>query len=781
MKYIIGSRGSRLALIQTKYVQDKLAKTYPEHTFEIQIIKTKGDKIQNKPLDKIGGKGLFVKEIEEKIISGEIHMGVHSMKDMPSTPAKGLVFTKAWKREDPRDVLILRTAKHLSDLREGAVIGTGSKRRAFQLLKQRPDLKIVNIRGNVDTRLRKMEEEKLDGIVLAAAGLIRLGMEDVITQYLEAEEMISAPAQGVLALEVREDQKELQRMLDVFSDEETVREVCAERSFLEQMRGSCHTPAGARCQKTEQGYKLDAMFGSEDGSRQVYTKVYGTDPEILAQTAVENIKKQLAGTVYLIGAGPGDPELITVKGKEILKKADCVIYDRLIPQQLLDETKDGCEHIYVGKENHHHTMKQEQINELLAQKALQYDIVVRLKGGDPFVFGRGGEEAIYLGAQGIYCEVIPGISSCIAAAEFAGIPVTHRGISKGFRVVTAHDRRNQLSDLNFASMAKSEETLVFLMGLSKLEEIKENLLKHGMNADTPVAVISNAASRKQKTCAATLNTIQEKAKQEKLTSPAVIVVGDVVKLQKEIRKTEDITYHLVTKVGNQPSKLAQLLKDHGYKIKEFQTGEISYKKALISKEELEKVTYLIFTSRYGVHGFMKQMKASNLDLRDLFGKKIVVVGEKTKDVLKEYGIIADLMPEIAGETGLSKLLKQEVCAKDVILYCKGTSGGETLKETLAPICQVTEKVMYENKPVHSKEMPEIKDIKSISFTCASSVKRFFDQIEEKEKREWTDHIPCISIGEKTTKQLKKTGVKHILEAKDTTYQSMFDKIREFML
>lgn len=781
MKYIIGSRGSRLALIQTKYVQDKLAKTYPEHTFEIQIIKTKGDKIQNKPLDKIGGKGLFVKEIEEKIISGEIHMGVHSMKDMPSTPAKGLAFTKAWKREDPRDVLILRTAKHLSDLREGAVIGTGSKRRAFQLLKQRPDLKIVNIRGNVDTRLRKMEEEKLDGIVLAAAGLIRLGMEDVITQYLEPEEMISAPAQGVLALEVREDQKELQEMLDVFSDEETMSEVCAERSFLEQMGGSCHTPAGARCQKTEQGYKLDAMFGNEDGSRQAYTKVYGTDPEILAQAAVENIKKQMAGTVYLIGAGPGDPELITVKGKEILKKADCVIYDRLIPQQLLDETKDGCEHIYVGKENHHHTMKQEQINELLAQKALQYDIVVRLKGGDPFVFGRGGEEVIYLANQGIHCEVVPGISSCIAAAELAGIPVTHRGISKGFRVVTAHDRRNQLSDLNFASMAKSEETLVFLMGLSKLEEIKENLLKHGMNAGTPVAVISNAASTKQKTCAATLNTIQEKVKQEKLTSPAVIVVGDVVKLQKEIRKSEDTISHLVTKVGDQPSKLAQLLKDHGYKIKEFQTGEISYKKDLISKEELAKVTYLIFTSRYGVHGFMKQMKASNLDLRNLFDKKIVVVGEKTKDVLKEYGIIADLMPEKAGETGLSKLLKQEVCAKDVIWYCKGTSGGETLKEILMPICQVTEKIMYKNEPVHSNEMPEIKDIKSISFTCASSVKRFFDQIEEEEKQEWIDHIPCISIGEKTTTQLQKTGVKHILEAKDTTYQSMFDKIRESML
>lgn len=329
MKYIIGSRGSRLALIQTKYVQEKLAKAYPEHTFEIQIIKTKGDKIQNKPLDKIGGKGLFVKEIEEKIISGEMHMGVHSMKDMPSTPAKGLVFTKVWKREDPRDVLILRTAKHLSELREGAVIATGSKRRAFQLLKLRPDLQIINIRGNVDTRLRKMEEQQLDGIVLAAAGLKRLGMEDVITQYLAPEDMISAPAQGALALEVREDQKELQKMLDVFCDEETMNEVCAERNFLEQMGGSCHTPAGARCQKTDQGYELYAMFGNEDGSKQAYTKVYGTCPEILAQTAIKNIKKQLAGIVYLIGAGPGDPGLITVKGKEILKKADCVIYDRI--------------------------------------------------------------------------------------------------------------------------------------------------------------------------------------------------------------------------------------------------------------------------------------------------------------------------------------------------------------------------------------------------------------------------------------------------------------------
>ena len=452
----------------------------------------------------------------------------------------------------------------------------------------------------------------------------------------------------------------------------------------------------------------------------------------------------------------------------------------MIPQELLDETKEGCEHIYVGKENHHHTMKQEQINELLAQKALQYDIVVRLKGGDPFVFGRGGEEALYLADHGIYCEVVPGISSCIAAAELAGIPVTHRGISKGFRVVTAHDRRNQLSDLNFASMAKSEETLVFLMGLSKLEEITTNLLKNGMDANTPVAVVSSAASTKQQTCEATLNTIHEKVKQEKLSSPAVIVVGDVVKLQKQIQKQEDATCHLVTKIENQPSKLAQILKDHGYKIKELQTGEISYRYGRISKEELAKVTYLIFTSRYGIHGFMKQMKSSNLDLRDLFDKKMVVVGEKTKDVLMQYGIIADLMPEEAGEINLSELMKQEVDAKDVVWYCKGISGGEKLKKALTPICQVTEKIMYENNRKILSEIPEMKDIRSVSFTCASSARRFFDQIGE-EKQQWIENIPCISIGEKTTKQLREIGVRHILESKDTTYVSMFYKIKESML
>lgn len=293
MKYVIGTRGSKLALVQANFVCDMLQKAYPEQEFEIKIVKTKGDMIQDRPLNQIGDKGLFVKEIEEQLLSGEVQIGVHSMKDMPAELPEGLTFTKAWKREDPRDVLILREKDSLEELPQGAVIGTGSKRREFQLKKLRPDLKVVDIRGNVDTRLRKMEEQQLDGIVLAAAGLHRLGMEERITQYLEAEQMISAPAQGILALEIRTDDAVLRKMLDDLSDADTEIIAQAERGFLQKIGGDCHRPIGAVCQKEGAGYRLRAMFGNEDGSQIAYGDVTGENPKVLADVAVSQIRQAL--------------------------------------------------------------------------------------------------------------------------------------------------------------------------------------------------------------------------------------------------------------------------------------------------------------------------------------------------------------------------------------------------------------------------------------------------------------------------------------------------------
>lgn len=294
MQFVIGTRGSKLALVQAEYVQERLQERYPEHTFTLKIIKTKGDKIQNKSLSAIGDKGLFVKEIERELLDGEIQLAVHSMKDMPGEISEGLCFANAWEREDPSDVLILREAESLSDLPEHAVIGTGSKRRVCQLLALRPDLTIVDIRGNVDTRLKKMQEQKLDGIVLAAAGLKRLHMESVITQYFTPEEMIPAAAQGTLAIELRSQDTELLSMVNAFSDAKAQRIAQTERAFLQQIGGDCHMPIGAHATILADGnIRLRALFGDADGKQIATCEKVGSDPKALAADAVLELQKRL--------------------------------------------------------------------------------------------------------------------------------------------------------------------------------------------------------------------------------------------------------------------------------------------------------------------------------------------------------------------------------------------------------------------------------------------------------------------------------------------------------
>ena len=275
MNVIIGTRGSKLALAQAEYVKNRLQKHYPQNSYELKIISTKGDREQKKALDQIGDKGLFVREIEQELLDGTISLAVHSMKDMPA------------EREDPRDVLILREAVSLEELPQHAVIGTGSRRRAFQLLQLRKDLRITGIRGNVDTRIKKMQEEQLDGIVLAAAGLHRLGRTSLITQYFEPEQMIPAAAQGTLALELREDHKELFEQVNALSDIVTEEITCAERLFLKGTGGDCHMPIGAYACKLPDGrMQLLGMVGSADGSSIKKCKVFGETPQEAAQRAL---------------------------------------------------------------------------------------------------------------------------------------------------------------------------------------------------------------------------------------------------------------------------------------------------------------------------------------------------------------------------------------------------------------------------------------------------------------------------------------------------------------
>ena len=236
--------------------------------------------------------------------------------------------------------------------------------------------------------------------------------------------------------------------------------------------------------------------------------------------------------VYLTGAGPGDMELLTIKALRVVREADVIIYDRLANPDILKEAKDGCEFVYVGKKDSHHSMPQEQINETIYQNALKYKNVVRLKGGDPLVFGRGGEEGIYLRERDIKFEFIPGITSAIAVPEYAGIPVTHRGITVSFRVVTGHESKNkehsQITWENF----KSDDTIVFLMGLHRLKHISKKLIQIGKPSDYPVAVISRGTTKDEKTVVGTLDTIWKLAKD--LPTPALIVVGKVVELREQL-------------------------------------------------------------------------------------------------------------------------------------------------------------------------------------------------------------------------------------------------------
>lgn len=296
MKIIVGSRGSTLALTQTNWVIEALKEKNPYIDFEIKVIKTKGDIIQNVSLDKIGDKGIFVKEIENELLEGKIDIAIHSMKDMPSEVPKGLKFTPSPQREDYRDVLILRDGLgSLDDVPKGGKIGTGSKRRKFQLLNHRPDLQIVPIRGNVETRIKKIETERLDGVILAAAGVIRMGLAHRISEFIDESIVLPAPAQGALAIEIKRDREDLEEIINAIEDRDTNVQIKAERSFLKAVNGGCHIPVGALCRINKNEIILDGLLGKEDGSNIIRKRISGKlgEEELLGKKLANEILKEM--------------------------------------------------------------------------------------------------------------------------------------------------------------------------------------------------------------------------------------------------------------------------------------------------------------------------------------------------------------------------------------------------------------------------------------------------------------------------------------------------------
>lgn len=491
----------------------------------------------------------------------------------------------------------------------------------------------------------------------------------------------------------------------------------------------------------------------------------------------------MSGKVYLIGAGPGDPGLITVKGRESIEAADVVVYDFLAAPALLSFANTKAELIYVGKKGGDHTLSQEGINSLLVEKASQGLTVARLKGGDPFIFGRGGEEAEVLIDAGIPFEIVPGVTSAIAAPAYAGIPLTHRKYTSTVAFVTGHeDPDKDSSSIDWDTLATGIGTLVFLMGVKNLPRIVEKLIAHGRTADTPVALVRWGTTLNQKTVTGTLETIVDEVRKAGLRSPAVIVVGDVVRLRKTMRWFEDKPLFgkriVVTRARSQASDLVDRLQKMGAECLEYPTIEIvppednlQLDKAI---EVLDTFDWLVFTSVNGVNRFFQRLFETGHDCRALGNLKTACIGPATSQRLLDFGVRSDIIPEnYRAESVVEAFTAQDMQGRRVLLP-RADGARPVLPEELEKMGAVVEEVItYRAQPVADKA-PELierlaeKSIDMITFTSSSTVSNFKALLPEEHSNELLENVAIASIGPITSDTARKLGFEVHVTAEEYT-------------
>jgi uroporphyrinogen III methyltransferase/synthase len=458
------------------------------------------------------------------------------------------------------------------------------------------------------------------------------------------------------------------------------------------------------------------------------------------------------GTVYLIGAGPGDPGLITVRGRELLRAADVVVYDRLAHPSLLEHARPDAERLYVGKASAHHAMRQPDINALLVEKARQGRSVARLKGGDPFVFGRGGEEAEACREAGVPFEVVPGVTSAIAAPAYAGIPVTHRDAASSFAVITGHERDDGRESgtrapgaaegrRNWATIAHAADTLVFLMGVEALPEIAARLQEQGRAPDTPVALVQWGTWTKQRVVTGTLATIVEEASRAGLTPPAVCVVGEVVKLREALRWFDTPRARplfgrrvLVTRAREQASALSDLLRARGAEPVEFPVIKIrrmdDYGELDDALTHLHRYDWAVFTSANAVPVVADRMDALRMDARAFARTKLAAIGPATAEALSQHlRLRANFVPKEAVAEAVLEEWPDQVSGKRILLP-RAAEARELLPETLrargatVEVYPVYETVLDASAADSLREQLRNAELDVLTFTSSSTVRNF---------------------------------------------------------
>ncbi|PIE69077.1 MAG: uroporphyrinogen-III C-methyltransferase [Deltaproteobacteria bacterium] len=488
-------------------------------------------------------------------------------------------------------------------------------------------------------------------------------------------------------------------------------------------------------------------------------------------------RQQHKGKVYLVGAGPGDPGLITLRGKYLLERAEVIVYDYLANKKLLKHVPREAEFIYAGKKGGGlHAFTQEGINKLLVEHAKSGKIVVRLKGGDPFIFGRGAEEIEELVAENIDFEVVPGVTSATAAATYAGIPITHRNYTASVAFVTGHeDPLKKYSNIHWDKLATGAGTIVIYMGIKNLPDIAAKLIHHGRDPETPVAVIRWASTPEQRSVEGTLATIADIVQKAGITPPALVVVGEVVRLRQTIDWYEKRPLFgkkiIVTRTREQSSELITRLEENGGDCLECPTIHIEpLPQYDLLDQAIDTITtyqWLLFTSLNAVTYFFRRLGEKGLDSRALAGPKIGVVGQTTADELMKYGLRADLIPQQFTGEGLARALVAEGVQGDRILLPRAQEAREILPRILEENGASIETVpVYRNVPPQGRkedlrETLSKGDINMITFTSSSTVTHFLTMIDasdENELQELLQGVNIAAIGPITADTLRKNGL-----------------------
>ncbi|WP_288743625.1 hydroxymethylbilane synthase [uncultured Clostridium sp.] len=784
----VGSRDSALAVVQSKMAIAAMQNVCPETGFELITMKTTGDKVLDRPLDAVGGRGLFVKELDQALYEGRCELTVHSLKDMPLCPPEELPVLALLEREDCRDVLVLREG--LSELPAHPVIGTSSRRRVLQGQRLFPDAEFKGIRGNLNTRLRKLDSGEYDALILAAAGLIRLGFADRISRYFSVEEMIPSAGQGILAIQGRRD-REIPFVKMVHSEESAIL-TRAEQGFVATLGGGCSSPTAASAVLENGKIKLRGLYYKEETGEVRIGSIEG-DAEKAAELG-RKLAEQLSGKpalsplgkVYLIGSGPGDVGLFTLRGRELLEQADAVVYDALAGDAVLGWIPEHTRKIDVGKRSGRHSKKQEEILEILLEEAKKGGTIVRLKGGDPFVFGRGGEEAEFLKKHQIPFEVVPGISSSLAVPAYFGIPVTHRGLAGSFHVITGH-RMEGMPALDFEALARVGGTLIFLMSVANAPRICEGLLSAGMKPEMPAAFLMNGTLASQRMIRATLQTLPEEGVRQGVKAPAILVIGEVCALADTCAWREEKPLAgkriVITRPKERSQKLAEHLRDAGAEVLEFPTIELKpvWKKSekadagTADKEKLyelvrnlESYHWLVLTSPAGAQYFFELLNQMQKDFRSLSHLRFAVIGEGTASGCREHGIYPDYIPERFYAADLGKGLAKRVKQNERVCILRARHGSPELTQAFeAAGISYMDVTLYDTitpkeSPLAARIRELLKEgaIDAVTFTSGSTVQGFLDILQP--DKETLNGFTAVCIGEKTEKTASAAGMKAVL-------------------